>query len=231
MFLGLGIALLISIGLFFNSFLVWICIVVLISIFFLTYINWLSYRRYCGNLSPNLLINLKRDYTCIYLGVETTKKQNDYLDLSNANRNLYTNIEIVKRFYSLLSENGKVLLEVFDDRYYVNSHKISCFDFCLLHPITVFEHGKYLYSYVYRFKEFFTGNIFVFRKIIKKKCRRCNANDIENLIILLNDLSNFTISRSIKVEIKLNNFSQKNIQLIKNNLNKEITLLEESENV
>ena len=127
--------LLLSILFIHNSMLIYIDVVCLI-IYLFVIVTWIIYMRHCQEITPDFLIDLKRDYEYIHVGTRRLY-ENRGLDLANLNRNFYTDIKIIERFYSLIKENGYISMEIKNDRNYIIQNKISPFDYCLMHPVVV----------------------------------------------------------------------------------------------
>ncbi len=207
--------LLLSILFIHNSMLIYIDVVCLI-IYLFVIVTWIIYMRHCQKITPDFLIDLKRDYEYIHVGTRRLY-ENRGLDLANLNRNFYTDIKIIERFYSLIKENGYISMEIKNDRNYIIQNKISPFDYCLMHPVVVYSESYYKYKYVYKYKEIFTGIYYFFIKYIIKrdKLDNCNYVELNKFISKLYDLSEFAKERGLLLQVELKDFDEKYIDKIK----------------
>lgn len=202
-----------------------LCILLLIF----TIVTWIIYRKHCIYITPNLLSNFKRDYAYIHLGRNRLGRFNEnVLELANLRRNLYTDIKLVDRFYSLLKNKGHMLFEIYNDKEYICSNKISCFDYCLMHPVVVYCEKKSIYRYVYNYKEILTGYAYLYYHLFKRRTGKCTDKELEIFRSQLNKLISFASKRDIYLELKLIGFSKAVEKKLKQEY-PEITIRTESE--
>lgn len=197
-------------------------------VFFLSLLiimSWNYYMNYCNSIVPNFLINLNRNYEYIILGNINNENENNSLILKNYKRNLYTDILIMERFYSLLKPGGTCIFYIKNDKNYILCNKISPFDFCFLHPVTIYEHSKRIFTYVFQFKEIFSGIPFLLSKFTSSFSSRIDEEDLIQLENMLLEINNFSIKRNFRIILRLNDFPNDYVLEMNNKLkNKNIEL-------
>ncbi len=144
------------------------------------------------------------------------KDYENTLDLSSIGRNLFTNELLVKRYYSLLGKNEQVNIMIINDRKFVLSNKISHFDYCLLHPVTVYEQSVSMYQYVYKYRELFSGILYIWSLVIRRRDRKCNENELEFLEDKTIAIDQFAKAKEFKVIFILCGFSRQYIEELNN---------------
>ncbi len=175
------------------------------------------YNKHKSKFGISLLHNLKRDYEQLILGrIASGIYDNDknHLNLQNYCRNFYTDILIMERFYSFLRKDGKVVFNIENDKYYLTDENISIFDAFLLHRVTVYKKNKYIYKYVYDYKEIFTGILFLFKNIINVFKRKCDKVDLDLFLDKVNYIVGFAKVRQLSISLNMKGFSQEFLDYI-----------------
>lgn len=200
--------------------------VLLSSLLFITIRLWEEYKIHISSINPNFLDNLDRNYEILELGILKELESNiNILKLMNYRRNLYTDVLLIKRYYSLLRIEGIVRIHVEKTREYLCRKTISVFDYALLHPMTLYEHNIFLYFYVIKLKEIFSGILFFIYVRYEKGNNSVDNKVIENALDSFNDIAKFLNERSMWLEIDLPNKEMyEEIQNAKNRLQKNIIL-------
>ena len=184
---------------------------------FLIFVTWKRYKKYKSKMGINsLLQNLNRNYDKLILGrkyIDENDAINNCLDLRNYGRNFYTDVLIMERYYSFLNKNGVVEFNIFNDYSYLNGNYISIFDATLLHRVTVYKHNKYLYKYVFEYKELFTGLIFMFKNFNHIFKQKPNSENLDGLFQKIDKVVEFATSRNISIRFKLHGFPQEFIDI------------------
>ena len=185
---------------------------------FLIFVTWQKYKKYISKIGINsLLQNENRNYDKLILGrkyIDENATINNCLDLRNYGRNFYTDILIMKRYYSFLKTDGVVEFIVYNDNSLLFGEYISIFDASLLHKVTVYKHNKYLYKYVYDYKEIFSGILFLlkgFNNFPKMKSDKLDWNLFMNKI---DYVRNFAKVRNLSLCFRFKGFSHELISLI-----------------
>lgn len=183
----------------------------------------------------NYINDIRRNFDYIILGSDKiynyyrNKKNEDYhLNYSFFNRNIYINEKIIKNFYSLVKNNGKILLYVDVLKDFKNESYFSSLDILILNRLFTnkIENKKKRYKMLYPCFADFILSLKVFLKIIFNlrilelnfNFKKRNLNFFVEKII---EVMSFCEYRDINLEIILieyNNDSQKINDIIKTKL-------------
>lgn len=177
---------------------IWIAIIFML--FFMITLYAFALRKYSElplkwEKQPNLLQDKRRNFDIIYIG--DLCQYGAGLDLTVKYSNLYSDYLLLQRYYSLLSKTGRVIFNIKANRNYMKSQKLSWFVLGMLHPVTLLEHGKVYYNYVYKWEELFTPLYYIIRHIVPNVN---NEDSILNKNDLVDEIKKFACDRSIKVE-------------------------------
>jgi hypothetical protein len=180
-------------------------------------------RKYCRFMRkriPNIMKDLTRNYDKIVLGkiyndrLDQTNIDEKKLDLTNYCRNLYTDILILKRWYSLLKVGGSVCFNIdCRSKKYLFDNKISVYDDRFLHQVTMLEHKKDIYSKKYKISKCCKAILFLFLSYFDKNNKNSNLskNEICCLKQKIEEINSFCEIRNIKVIYNFYNCSKDNI--------------------
>ncbi|WP_418223333.1 hypothetical protein [Clostridium isatidis] len=198
-------------GLIINNYIIRSILLIGISIIIFYIIGKKKYTSHINNRIPNIMENLVRNYDNIILGNESKiyenkiNKNEKNLYLTNYSRNLYTDILILKRWYSFLRKEGIVHFNIdCKNRKYLFSEKISIFDDEFLHQVTLMEHGKDISSKKYKIIKESKNILFVFQNNFRTKSKKYDnltSEDVQKLIFKIKSIDSFCKVRNIQLKI------------------------------
>lgn len=171
-------------------------------------------EKYLNSRIPNLM-NSRRNYDKLlicdkkYINKVNINSE-DTLILTNYNRNFYTDIKILERFYSFLHTKGECIF-IFDfNRYsYFKNKKINSMDYPFLHPVTLYENNIYVDSILYKINRILNKYKILFYKIGIYKITNNKKVDIDQIETDIEKLNNFAKERNIYIKILIKNLNYK----------------------
>lgn len=191
-----------------------IIIAVMVAIICLLIIH-IYYVTSVMNNIPDILKNMTRNYDMLILGERKNEfacNEKSFLDLTNINRNFYTDILILERYHSFLRRQGLIVFHIdCGNTKYLNDNKISEFDARFLHRVTLMEHNIYKNYFGWLFRDSITGVKYVLFKLFKIKSPKIEMEDKEfnNIFYKMSRINSFCAERNLYVEYKLINWKYK----------------------
>ncbi len=118
-----------------------LCCLAILALLWLPEACAVVWFRYKSAKRFNPIRKPERNFPALLLGNDKTDGRKDALDMRESDRNIYTDILVMERYYSLVKKGGTIVfcIDRRDKRYLGKG--VSLLGRYLLHPVTLMEHG------------------------------------------------------------------------------------------